>query len=53
MSIRLSQFDTILEFLTNYYQFSADFLNLKRLKKYLGAPELFSLDKTGSQLNIP
>ena len=32
MSIRLSQFDSILEFLTNYYQFSADFLTLKRLK---------------------
>ena len=33
MSIRLSQYDTILDFLTQYYQFSADFLNLKRLKK--------------------
>ncbi len=33
MSIRLSQYDTILEFLTHYYQFSTDFLNLKRLKK--------------------
>lgn len=32
MSIRLSQFDSILEFLSNYYQFSADFLTLKRLK---------------------
>ena len=32
MCTRLSQFDSILEFLSNYYQFSADFLTLKRLK---------------------
>ena len=32
MSIRLSQFESQLDFLNNYYQFSAEFLTMKRLK---------------------
>ncbi len=32
MGIRLSEFDSQLDFLVNYYQFSVDFLNLTRLK---------------------
>ncbi|MBN2510490.1 MAG: hypothetical protein JXB03_09440 [Spirochaetales bacterium] len=32
MSIRLSQFESQLDFLNNYYQFSAEFLSMKRLK---------------------
>ena len=47
MSIRLSQFDSILEFLTNYYQFSADFLNLKRLKNISALLNYFHWTKLG------
>ncbi|WP_319560039.1 hypothetical protein [Marispirochaeta sp.] len=47
MSIRLSQFDSILEFLTNYYQFSADFLNLKRLKGISSLLNYFHWTKLG------
>lgn len=32
MGIRLSEFESQLDFLTNYYQFAIDFLDMKRLK---------------------
>jgi hypothetical protein len=36
MSIRLSNFDSQLDFLITFYQFSVDFLNMERLKRVAG-----------------
>lgn len=36
ISIRMAQFETQMEFLNNYYQFSLDFLTLPRLKNITG-----------------
>ena len=36
MSLRLSNYDTQMDFLVNFYQFSADFLSLDRLKRIVG-----------------
>ncbi len=36
ISLRLSEYDNQLEFLQNYYQFTVDFLNLKRIKLLVG-----------------
>ncbi|GHU50952.1 hypothetical protein FACS1894200_10760 [Spirochaetia bacterium] len=36
MSIRLAEYDNQLDFLVNFYQFSADYLSLERIKKILG-----------------
>jgi hypothetical protein len=36
LSLRLSHFDNQLDFLVNFYQFSAEFLNLDRIKRILG-----------------
>lgn len=41
MSIRLAAYDNQLEFLTNYYQYSADFLNLQRIKNLIGLIRYF------------
>lgn len=54
IGIRLSQYDSQLEFLENYYQFSLEFLTLKRIKllaklaKYINWA---SLSDTSSQIN--
>lgn len=54
MGIRLSQYESQLEFLTLYYQFSLDFLSLKRIK-LLGNLAKFidwaSLSETASRIN--
>lgn len=42
MCIRLSQFESYLDFLNNYYQFSVDFLTLGRIKKLVGLTKYFS-----------
>ena len=36
MSLRLSNFDSQLDFLVNFYQLGVDFLNLERIKRILG-----------------
>lgn len=36
LSIRLSNYDSQLDFLVNFYQFGIDFLNLERIKRILG-----------------
>jgi hypothetical protein len=36
LSIRLSNYDSQLDFLVNFYQFSVDFLNLEKIKRMLG-----------------
>ena len=42
MCIRLSQFESYLDFLNNYYQFSVEFLTLGRIKKLVGLTKYFS-----------
>ncbi len=42
MSIRLSQFDSYLEFLNNYYQFATDFLGMARIKRLLALVKYFA-----------
>jgi hypothetical protein len=54
MSIRLSQFDSYLDFLNNYYQFSVDFLGLGRIKRLLGLVRYFNFSQfteTSNQVN--
>jgi hypothetical protein len=54
MCIRLSQFESYLDFLNNYYQFSVDFLTLGRIKKLVGLTKYFSFTaftENSSQLN--
>jgi hypothetical protein len=36
LSLRLSNFDSQLDFLVNFFQFSVDFINLDRIKRILG-----------------
>jgi hypothetical protein len=36
ISLRLSNFDSQMDFLVNFYQFGVDFLNLERIKRILG-----------------
>ena len=42
MSIRVSQFESYLDFLNNYYQFSIDFLNMGRLKRLAALTKYFA-----------
>lgn len=42
MSVRLSQFDSYLDFLNNYYQFGADFLGMGRIKRLLALVKYFN-----------
>lgn len=54
MCIRLSQFESYLDFLNNYYQFSVDFLTLGRIKKLVGLTRYFSFTaftENSAQLN--
>lgn len=54
MSLRLSQFESYLDFLNNYYQFSVDFLTMGRIKRLLGLVKYFNFTQftdTSNQLN--
>lgn len=42
MCIRLSQFESYLDFLNNYYQFSVDFLTMGRIKRLVSLTKYFS-----------
>jgi signal transduction histidine kinase len=42
MSIRVSQYESYLEFLNNYYQFSTEFLTMGRIKRLLGLTKYFN-----------
>lgn len=42
MSIRVSQLDSYLDFLNNYYQFSTEFLTMGRIKRLLGLTKYFN-----------
>lgn len=42
MSMRVSQLDSYLEFLNNYYQFSTEFLTMGRIKRLLGLTRYFN-----------
>jgi hypothetical protein len=45
MSLRISQFDSYLEFLNNYYQFSCEFLTMGRIKRMLGLSKYFNFSQ--------
>ncbi len=45
MSIRISQFMGQLDFLTNYYQFSIDFLNMDRVKRLIALTRYFNFSQ--------
>jgi hypothetical protein len=54
LSVRLSQFDSYLDFLNNYYQFSTDFLAMGRIKRLLGLVKYFNFTQfaeTSNQVN--
>lgn len=51
MSVRLSQFDSYLDFLNNYYQFSTDFLGMGRIKRILGLIRYFNFTQFSEQSN--
>jgi hypothetical protein len=42
MCIRLSQFESYLDFLNNYYQFSVDFLTMPRIKRLVSLTKYFN-----------
>ena len=44
IGLRLSHFDNQLEFLRNYYQFTVDFLSLKRIKLLVGLTNFINWD---------
>lgn len=54
ISIRLSQFDSYLDFLNGYYQFSVDFLTMGRVKRLINLTKYFNFlqfSETSTQLN--
>jgi len=54
MSVRVSQFDSYLDFLNNYYQFSTDFLTMGRIKRLLALTKYFNFTQfsdTSTHLN--
>jgi hypothetical protein len=54
LSVRLSQFDSYLDFLNNYYQFSADFLGMGRIKRLLALVKYFAFtqfSETSTNIN--
>jgi hypothetical protein len=54
MCVRVSQFDSYLEFLNNYYQFSTEFLTMGRIKRLLALTKYFNFSQfseTSTQLN--
>ena len=48
MSIRLSKFESQLDFLVNYYQFSVDFLSMERIKRIVGLTKYFAWTQLNS-----
>ncbi|MFP4362674.1 MAG: hypothetical protein ACLFR1_02265 [Spirochaetia bacterium] len=54
ISVRLSDYESQLEFLVNYYQFSINFLSLKRIKKLIALTKYIrwsSLSESSTSLN--
>jgi hypothetical protein len=54
MSVRVSQFESYLDFLNNYYQFSTEFLTMGRIRRLLALSKYFNfgqLNDTSTQLN--
>lgn len=54
ISIRLSQFDSYLDFLNNFYQFSVEFLSIGRIKRLINLVKYFNFlqfSETSNQLN--
>ena len=54
ISVRLSQFDSYLDFLNNYYQFSVEFLSMGRIKRLINLVRYFNFlqfTETSTQLN--
>lgn len=54
ISIRLSQFDSYLDFLNGYYQFSVDFLTMGRVKRLINLTKYFNFlqfSEASNQLN--
>ena len=51
MSVRISQFESYLDFLNNYYQFSADFLGLGRIKRLLSLVKYFNFTQFAETSN--
>ncbi|MBN1686537.1 MAG: hypothetical protein JW852_07765, partial [Spirochaetales bacterium] len=54
LGLRLSMFDSQLDFLLRFYQFSTDFLTLKRIKLLLGLTKFIhwdNLSTTSTQIN--
>ncbi len=54
LSVRMSEYDSQLEFLSNYYQFSVDFLDLKRVKNLVALTKYYrweQLTATSTHLN--
>jgi hypothetical protein len=53
LSVRLSQFGSYLDFLNNYYQFSADFLGMGRIKRLLALVKYFNFTQfTDTSTNV-
>lgn len=53
MSIRLSRYDSLLEYLVNYYEFSVESIDLKRLKTLLGFVSFIRWEQFGPQSQSP
>jgi len=54
MSVRVSQFESYLDFLNNYYQFSTEFLTMGRIRRLLALAKYFNFTQftnTSTQLN--
>jgi hypothetical protein len=54
MTVRVSQYESYLDFLNNYYQFSCDFLTMGRIKRILALVKYFNWGQfveTSTQLN--
>jgi hypothetical protein len=54
MTVRVSQYESYLDFLNNYYQFSCDFLTMGRIKRLLALVKYFNwaqFVETSTQLN--
>ena len=51
MSIRLSSYESQLDFLVNFYQFSVDFLTMERLKRILALTKYFAWTQLSANSN--
>ncbi len=52
MSIRLSSYESQLDFLVNFYQFSVDFLTMERLKRILALTKYFAWTQLSASSNF-